>query len=1054
MQFLPRKPFAMLAGLLMALSAPASIAHAQATGTIRGTVTDSTTQRGVPGVQVSIAGTTRGAVTNDDGVYTLTAVPAGTATVRAQRIGYASQSRDVRVVAGDAVTADFALHPVATVLSTVVSVGYGTASRQDVSSAIASVDSTAFANTPVAGVDNALQGRIPGVQVMQNSGEPGSGISIRVRGPASLNAGNAPLYVVDGVPMIQGSLSQIALSGQDVTAITGLNPDEIASIDVLKDAAAAAIYGSRGSNGVVIVTTKRGAAGKTRFSLNSYLGTQKVEKTIGLLNAQQYVEVMNESAKNDGYAPDDYDFTPGVDDAATYDWQGAVFRRAPVSDVNLSLNGGSDRLRYYLSGSNFDQRGIVIGSGYTRQAGRLNLDINATDKFFVSSSIGLTREDNDRIPGDQSLDGVVTNAIGMQPMRPIYGSSYGYAGDNEDLRYSNPVAIADFNFDKYKTLRALGTVSARYLISNRFSLDGRVGADVYGIDELTWSDPKVDGTYAASANGVGRTASNTNTKYVAESYLTVDALNSASNRLNLIGGASVEYNHRDLSFTRGEGFPSGFSTYIANAATITSWDGSATDNNLVSFFSRANWSYKDRYLLSASLRADGSSRFGADNRYGIFPAVSAGWNVTDEGFAQGLANLATLKLRASYGVTGNQGIGDFASRSLASGSPYSGEAGVAPTQLGNPSLKWETTREVDLGADVSMLDDRASLIVDWYNRNTSNLLVRRPIPSTSGYTSIWSNIGAIRNRGVDLGLHTVNLDGGARGLGWSSDLNVTWNRNVVTDLYGDQNATFTVSSRVTSVVAVGQPIGEFYLYKFVGVTPDSGNARFESARGTIVPADSLTADDLMFVGSPQPKYYGGFTNTFTFRDFDLRGFLQFSQGTKVFNMMRIFTDDGGWSYDNKTTHVLNRWQKPGDITNEPRMSYDGVSGARVISSRFVEDGSFVRLGELTLGYKLPDRLASAASMSNARIYLSGRNLHTWTSYSGYNPDVNSAGIGSNVVMGVDYYAYPLARTFTLGVSASWRAGPPRATSSNEATANHATQSSNSHSPGAAGRGGL
>jgi TonB-linked SusC/RagA family outer membrane protein len=1015
MQSLRCRPFVAFAALLVALVAPASVARAQATGTIRGTVTDSTNRRGVPGVQLTIAGTTRGTVTNDNGAYTLTAVPAGAVTIRAQRLGYASQSRSVTVVAGDVVTADFALHPVATVLSAVVSVGYGTASRQDVSSAIASVDSSTFANTPVASVDNALQGRIPGVQVMQNSGEPGSGISMRVRGPASLNAGNQPLYVVDGVPMIQGSLSQIALSGQDVTAISGLNPDEIASIDVLKDAAAAAIYGSRGSNGVVIITTKRGAAGKTRFSLSSYLGTQKVEKTIGLVNAQQYVELYNESAKNDGYDPADYPFVPGVDDANTYDWQGAVFRTAPVSDVNLSMSGGNERLKFYLSGSNFDQHGIVIGSGYTRQAGRLNLDLNATDKLFVSSSIALTRENNDRIPGDQSLDGVVTNAIGMQPFVPIYGSNYGYGGRAEGARYSNPVAIADFNFDTFKTLRALGNLDAKYLFSDRVWLSGRVGADVYGINELTWGDPRIDRTYAQSANGVGRTASNTNTKYVAESFLSVVALRSAANRLNVIGGASVEYNHRDLSFTRGEGFPAGFSTYIANAATITSWDGSATDNNLVSFFARANWSLKDRYLLSASLRADGSSRFGADNRYGIFPAVSAGWTVTDESFAQGLARLATLKLRASYGVTGNQGIGDFASRSLASGAPYSGDAGVAPTQLGNPALKWETTQELDLGADIAVLDGRASLIVDWYNRNTDDLLVRRPIPATSGYTSIWSNIGSIRNRGVDLGLHTVNLDGGPRGLGWTSDLNVTWNKNVVTALYGGQLATFNVSSRITSVAAVGQPIGEFYLYKFLRVDPATGNAVFANADGTETDAPT----DRMFVGSPQPKYYGGFTNTFTFRNFDLRGFLQFSEGNKVFNMMRIFTDDGGCTWDNESTIALTRWQKPGDITNEPRMSYDCTSGADVISSRFIEDGSFVRLGEVTLGYKLPDRLAAAAKMDNARIYLSGRNLHTWTKYTGYNPDVNSAGITSNVVMGVDYYAYPLARTFTLGISAGW-----------------------------------
>lgn len=1018
MKFPRRRPFVVLVAMLVALAAPARLAVAQATGTIRGTVTDSTNQRGVPGVQVTILGTTHGAVTNDVGAFSLSEVSAGTITVRAQRLGYLSQSRSASVVAGQTAVVNFALHPVATVLSAVVSVGYGTASRQEVSSAIASVDSSVFANSPVAGIDNALQGRIPGVQVMQNSGEPGSGISIRVRGPASLNAGNQPLYVVDGVPIIQGSLSQIALSGQDVTSITGLNPDEIATIDVLKDAAAAAIYGSRGSNGVVIVTTKRGQAGTTRFSLNSYVGSQSVERQIGLLDATQYVALMNESAKNDGYTPSQYDFTPGVDDAVTYNWQDAVFRRAPVSNVNLALSGGSERLKYYLSGGNFNQRGIVIGSGYQRQSARLNVDVGATDKLFLTSSIGLTREDNQRIPGDQSLDGVVTNAIGMQPMWPINGSSSGFGGNAEGLNYTNPVAIGTFNFDQFKTMRALGNLEAKYLFRDRLWLSGRVGADVYGIDELTWQSPKVDGTYSASANGVGRTAHNTNTKYMTEGFLTVQPFTSQANKLSVIAGTGVEFNHRDLNFVRGEGFPAGFTTYIHNAANITGWDGSTTDNNLVSFFTRANWSRNDRYLLSASLRADGSSRFGKDNRYGIFPAVSAGWIVTDEDVAQGLARFGTLKLRASYGVTGNQGIGDFASLSLATGTPYSGTPGVSVSQLGNPNLKWETTKEVDLGADVSVLNGRVSLIADWYNRNTSDLLVRRPVPATSGFTTIWGNLGSIRNRGLDLGLHTVNFEStdGNR-IGWTSDLNVTWNRNVVTSLYNNQNATFTVSSRVTSVVAVGQPIGEFYLYKFLRVDPATGNAVFQKADGS--ETGSPVSSDLTFAGSPQPKYYGGFTNTFTYRNFDLRGFLQFSQGNQVFNMMRIFSDDGGWTYDNKTTHVLDRWQKPGDITDEPRMSYDGTSGARVMSTRMVEDGSFVRLGEVTLGYRLPDRLTAMTRMENAKIFVSGRNLHTWTKYTGYNPDVNSAGLLSNVVMGVDFYAYPLARTFTVGVSAGW-----------------------------------
>jgi TonB-linked SusC/RagA family outer membrane protein len=606
----------------------------------------------------------------------------------------------------------------------------------------------------------------------------------------------------------------------------------------------------------------------------------------------------------------------------------------------------------------------------------------------------------------------------MQPMRPIYGTSFGFGGKADGLRYSNPVAIAAFNFDQFKTTRAIGNLEGRFSFNDRAFLTGRAGMDVYGIDELTWGSPNVDGTYAASVNGVGRTAHSSNTRYMSEGYLSVEPMRSQDMHLTLVGGAGIEYNHRDLEFIRGEGFPTGFSTYIHNAANITSWDGSTTDNNLVSFFGRADWSYRDRYLLSASIRSDGSSRFGASNRYGLFPAVSAGWVVTDEDFAHGLSRLATLKLRGSFGVTGNQGIGDFASLSLATGSPYSGTPGVAVSQLGNPNLRWETTHEVDLGADLGFLDGRVSLIGDWYNRSTTDLLVQRPIPLTSGFSTIWDNLGSIRNRGIDLGIHTINLAAQpGRGLGWTSDLNVTWNHNEVTDLYQGQLQSYTVSSRVTSVVAVGQPIGEFYLYQFSRVDPNTGNALFFAKDGT--ETEDPTSADLGFAGSPQPKYYGGFTNTFTLGDFDLRGFLQFSQGNKIFNMMRIFTDDGGYSYDNKSTVILNRWQKPGDVTDIPRMSYDGTSGARLPSTRMVEDGSFVRVGDITLGYKIPSRLIARARLDNARLYVSGRNLKTWTNYTGYNPDVNSAGAGANVVMGVDYYAYPIARAFTVGISAGW-----------------------------------
>jgi TonB-linked SusC/RagA family outer membrane protein len=1012
-----RRPAIALAVAALMSPLVSTRAAAQQGGAVRGTVTDSVTHAGIPGVQVTITGTNRNAITNDAGAYTIRGVPAGSVTVRAQRIGYAPGERRVTVSASDTTAVDFALHTVAAKLGEVVTIGYGTAARQNVSSAIASVTGQEIANAPVAGVDAALQGKMPGVQVLQNAGNPGNGISIRVRGPASLNAGNQPLFVVDGIPMLQENYSQLGLGGQGVTAVTGLNPDEIASIDVLKDAAATAIYGSRGSNGVVLITTKRGQAGDTKITFNSYYGQQDQPRRIGLVNAQQYVMLYNESAKNDGYSVAKYPFKVGVDDSATYDWQNAIFRSAPVSDVQLSVNGGTNRVQFYVSGSNFHQGGVVIGSQYLRQAGRANVDFNATDKLTIKTSVALTRERNNRIEGDGSNYGIVTNALGMQPMRPIRGSAFGYGGAAEGLRYANPVALSQFNSTLLSTQRTLGNIEARYAFTDRFSVTGRTGIDVLGLDELQWQSPKVDLAYAASANGVGKSGHTNANKYVNEGFLTFDALNTESQQLSVVAGASEEHNRSDLNYLRGEGFPSGFTTYIRNAATIAEYDGSATTNRLVSMFSRANYTLNSRYLLSASLRRDGSSRFGASQRWGLFPAASLGWIVSDEGFASGLSRFATLKLRASYGVTGNQGIGDFAALSLARGTPYGNAPGVVAYQLGNPDLRWETTRESDIGADLAFFGGRLGLIADYYHRKTTDLLVSRPIPALSGYTSIWSNVGAIQNNGVDLGIQTINIKpSSAGGFGWNSDLNLTFNHNKVVSLYGGQPIITGINGRQTSIAAVGQPLGEFYMYKFLSVDPADGNAIFAKAGGGTTKSPGTA--DKMYVGSPHPKYYGGFTNTMTLGRFDARGVLTFSQGNKIFNMMRIFTDDGGCTWDNLTSNVLARWQKAGDVTNVPRMSYDCTSGADLISSRFVEDGSYVRLDELTLGYKLPFRFGSARQ-SDARLYVSGRNLHLWTKYSGYNPDVNSAGSNANIVMGTDYYAYPLPRTVNVGINASW-----------------------------------
>jgi TonB-linked SusC/RagA family outer membrane protein len=999
-----------LAATVAALGVAPGEALAQATGAVRGTVLDSASQRPVAGVQVVIANSTLGSLTDASGRYLVAGVPAGSATLQFRRVGYGPGSRTVTIAAGDTVTADVSIAAVAAQLSEVVVVGYGTTNRAGVSTAIASVDAAEIVNTPTASLDAALQGKAPGVQVIQNAGNPGNGITVRIRGSASLSASNQPLYVIDGVPMLRENFSQLGLGGQDLTAVSGLSPDEIESIDVLKDAAAASIYGSRGSNGVVLITTKRGRAGEARFSFNAYTGTQQVERRVDMLNAEQYVAYFNEARANDGRGPL---FEPGVDDAINTNWQDAIFRSAPVSDLALSASGGTERVRYFLSGSMFDQQGVVIGSGYNRMSGRVNVDVNATDRLSLRSSLSFSREIHDRIENDNTIDGVVTNALANQPNVPIMAENGEYAGRAEGLEYSNSVALAELNSIEARTLRTLGSLEADYELTSALRLSGRVGMDVLNLRDLRWESPRVSATYAASVNGVSSMGNNTASRYMAEGFLTYTLPASERHALTLTGGSSVEFSDRESDYLRGEGFGNEAFRYPGNAGTVTEYDGGSTEYNLVSFFGRATYAFNERYFLTGSFRADGSSRFGQENRFGYFPAISAAWAVTEEDFLSA-SNIGDLKLRASYGFTGNQDIGDdYAFLPRFGRANYADEPGIAQSSLGNPNLKWESTQEANVGLDWGFFDGRMTFTADYYRKKTDDLLVSRPVTSTSGISSVWDNVGSIENRGFEFGLNTVNLIDDGQGLGWETSFNISTNKNKVLELYRGES--FNTGLDGINRVEEGLPLGAFHALRFDGVDPATGNAIFfdKDENGLI------NADDRVIVGNPHPDFWGGLGNTLTFRGLDLRAFVQFSQGNEIYNAVRSFADDGGYSMDNKVASVLNSWKQPGDITDVPRASWFGESGARETSSRIVEDGSYVRLQEVTLGYRLPASIRTLGGLSEARIFVSGRNLYTWTDYTGYNPDVNSNGSGTNTSLATDFYAYPLARTFSFGITGSW-----------------------------------
>jgi TonB-linked SusC/RagA family outer membrane protein len=978
---------------------------------IRGTVTDSA---GTPleGASISVVGTQIRVETNANGQYTLPDVPPGPAVIRAQLIGYYPAERTVTV--GDAeMTVDFALMPGVTQLEEVVSVGYGLRERAELSTAVSSVDSSELANKPVASVDAALQGKAPGVQVVQNAGNPGNAVSVRVRGAASVSASNDPLYVVDGVPMISNDISQLDAGGQGIAAINGLSVDDVERVDILKDAAAAAIYGSRGSNGVVMITTKRGTPGRTDVTFSSFVGTQSASRRLDLMNSAEYLEFFNESAANDGYG-DNYYGELGLADSVSTDWQDAVLRSAPVGNAELAVSGGDDRLRYRVSGSWFGQEGIVQSSGYRRFGGRVNLDFNPSGTLSLRTGLAVSGDKNDRIENDGSDVGIITNAVGEAPLVPVQHVNGDFTGLDDGLEYPNPAALLNYNNIRARSTNILGNLEAKVRVTPTFHLTGRLGVDMVNLREEQFESRLVSGTYASSADGVAKTGFSDANRYLFESFATLLPDLGTRHELEMTAGGSLELNKGELNFVRGEGFSSDDFQQVRNATIITEFDGTESENNLASFFARADYTLDRKYTFGGSLRTDGSSRFGPNDRWGVFPAVSASWLLSEESFVKG-GFFDFLKLRASLGLTGNQAISDYPFQGLVTSANYGDQPGIAPDNLPNPDLKWETTAQFNAGVDMAFFTGRVSLSADWYQKKTRDLLLERPITATSGYTTVFDNVGNVINRGFELGLTTVNIDSRkAEGFRWTTTLNLALNRNKVTALFNDQP--FSDGIRSLNRVAVGQPIGAFYTLQFLGVDPATGDAIYKDMNGD----GSINSDDFTIVGSPHPDYTGGFTSTFTWKGWDLTGFLTFSQGNEVFNAMRIFSDAGGWFLDNQFRDVLDRWQQPGDVTDTPRASFDGVSGAAEISSRYMEDGSYWRLQDLTLGYRLPEKWAGSIGVGTARFYGSIRNLFTITDYSGYSPDVNSNGqFESDVGLGTDFYSYPQARTYSFGIQASW-----------------------------------
>jgi len=944
----------------------------------------------MPGATVAVAGTTIGTITDMDGNYSIT-VPTENSILSFSFIGYVTK----QVTVGKQTIINVILASDATKLDEMVVVGYSSQKKSLLTGAVSVVKSDNFKDTPLSTLDGVMQGQVSGVQVMQNSGTPGGEMSVRIRGVSSISGSSQPLYVIDGIPVTTGDYAQIGYEGQGTNALSDINPNDIESITVLKDASAAAIYGARATNGVVLITTKKGSNQKTQFNFNAYYGTQDVWHRLDMLNAKEWKEYRNDLYDSEVFTPEEI-----ADNTIDTDWQKVIFRNAPIQNYELSANGGNEKTQFLMSANYFDQTGILIGTDYQRLNGRINVDHHATDKLTFGASVGLTYSKTDRVEGDQSLHGVLPNGISTPAIYPVYNEDGSY---NQDGPYSNPVSIANEAINENFTYRAIVNGYVNYQIVNHLSFSTKWGADFMNMREHAFEYNTVQGQ---KYNGLGFEAYTNVLNIVSNNFLKYNQTFD-KHELEVMGGYSFEkYEHRS-SYIRGQDYASEDLEYINSASTIAEATSSGLDQGLQSFIGRINYNYANKYLMALSCRSDASTKFGENNRVGYFPAASLAWRLNEESFLNLPKAISELKIRTSYGLTGNDDITPFLYSELYGVSKYHGSSAIYPSNIPNPDLKWETTAQFDLGFDLSMFENRINLSADYYNKQTKDLLLDRPLPGSSGYTSITENIGRLENKGFEMNLTTNNLVGSFK---WTTQINLSSNKNKVLELYNHQP--IDDIGRGGNRVMEGEPISVFYSYKWLGVDPSTGDCVYEDRDKN----GKITSDDRMVVGNPHPDFIGGITNTFSYKGFDLSLFLQFSYGNDVFNGSRLYLESlqGG---DNQLAAVTRRWQNPGDITDIPRATTDAEAAAnnKLVSSRFIEDGSYLRIKNLTLGYTFDKKMMQRLRIQSLRIYATTQNLYTWTNYSGFDPEVNYVG-NDNTVMGTDFFTYPQARSYCLGVN--------------------------------------
>ena len=1003
-------------------------AQAQSTA-VTGTVTSADDGFGLPGVNVVVKGTTNGTVTDFDGKYSINVQDAN-ATLVFSYIGFTKQEIPLngQRVVNASMTED------ATALEEVVLVGYGTQIKRQVTGSVQTIDAQELADLPVSQVTQKLQGKLAGVQINQTTGKPGQGMSVRIRGQLSVSGGSDPLYVIDGFPISGG--------------INSLNPDEIEDITILKDAASTSLYGSRAANGVVLITTKNGTPGETNVSFNTSTGIQQVPQRgrIDMMNAVEFAQFKKEYYEDQGDPVPEIFQNPSQYEGKTNDWYDALLRTSPVQNYNLTITSNKDKLRSAVVAGFFKQDGVVINSDYERYSLRANLDYNVSDKVRLGFNIAPSyiKDNTPRSDGDRGV-GILFNALHTWPVMPIYnedgtrttfnnfpaetGNIFSYANwltSAEQIKNETTnVNILSNAFIEYQPVDGLVIKSSlnaeiyneKYEFFSPTTATYRINVPIPTTSEAIWEDQR-DFSYL-----------NENLATYTKSF--------GDHNFSLLGGFSYQKFRRDFGRVAANNFADDRLPTIQGATNI---DRNGTFDqvqewSLVSFLSRLTYNYQGKYLLTAAIRRDGSSRFGADNRWGNFPSLSAGWIVSDETFMENQEAISLLKLRASYGVTGNNNIGNYTQYALINNrvnAAFDDEfaPGSAVSSLSNSNLGWETTKQFDIGLDVSLFNDRLSFIYDYYTKNTTNLLYNVQVPQESGFTNFSDNIGEIKFWGHEFALNTVNTTGKFR---WTTNANISFNRNEVVALADGIDRVYGTFH----ITQVGKPFGQFYGHLSDGVYLNQedldsspqvpgrstvGSIKLIDVNGDGVITRGGDEDDRAIMGNPFPDFTYGITNTIKYGNFDFSIIGTGSQGNEVLvrHLYSTANLDGVFNLVDGVKYRFRSEENPGRGFYGTTVGGGNVTGIERdwINDRFVADASYFNIRNITLGYTLD---GVEKFFKSARIYGSIQNVHIFTKYwGGPNPEVSSEsdgdGVGGNLSQGVDLSGYPVPRIFSIGLN--------------------------------------